>query len=174
MTACTAHLVNEPPPTPVALNIAESRGLYIYSLARLRILDGDLDGALTLLRAAIEADPNSAFLQLTMANLLVKMNKPDEALEACEKSLKLDPNNADAHLFAGNLLMGMKKDQEAIAHYKKAKELDPTKEQAYLHLAITYVRGFEYEEAVNTLKDLIKVIRTPILAIITSGRPMTR
>src|SRR6185369_8405392 len=36
-------------------------------------------------------------------------------------------------------------------------ELDPTKEDAYLLLTVSAVKLFEYEEAVKTLKELIKV-----------------
>ena len=37
-------------------------------------------------------------------------------------------------------------------------ELDPTKEEVYLHVAIFYLKSFEYEQAVNTLKALVKAV----------------
>jgi hypothetical protein len=40
----------------------ESRGLYVYSLSRLRILEGDPEGAIILLQEALAEDPRSPFL----------------------------------------------------------------------------------------------------------------
>ena len=60
LTACAATRVTQPPPATPSLDIAESRTLYIYSQARLQMISGDLDGALALLRAAVEADPSSS------------------------------------------------------------------------------------------------------------------
>jgi tetratricopeptide (TPR) repeat protein len=147
--ACAASRTGKLPeatgqPSRPAINIVESRAMYIYSLSRLHILEGDLDGALALLQAAIEADPDSAFLHTALANIYLKMNRFEDALAACEAAVKLDPNDVKAHSLAGSILAGLKRDKEAIPHFRKAIELDPSKEEIYLHLAVSYVRVFEY------------------------------
>jgi len=65
--ACAANRSNEYPlelypSSQPQIDIAESRAMYMYSLARLRTVEGDLEGALTFAQAALEADPDSAFL----------------------------------------------------------------------------------------------------------------
>ncbi|MBI5656832.1 MAG: tetratricopeptide repeat protein, partial [Geobacter sp.] len=143
--------------TPPRLDIADSRAMYLFSLSRLHSLDGDTEGALTLLRAATETDPSGAYLYTAMAGVYLKSNQPLEALKACETAIEIDPKSFNAHQLAGNILVGLKRDREATEHFKKAIELNKNKEELYLHLAVAYVKIFEYEEAINTLKALIKV-----------------
>jgi tetratricopeptide (TPR) repeat protein len=153
-----------------ALNIVESRSMYLFSLARIHALDGDFDGALTLLQAAIEADPQSAFLHTSVAELYLKMNRPQEAINACRTAISIDPKHAEAHLLLANILSSLKQERGAIDHYKKVIELTPDKDDAYLQLAIAYLRIFEYEEAVKTLKALIAISSDSSLAYYYLGK----
>lgn len=138
------------------LNIVESRSMYLFSLARLHALDGDYDVAITLLQASIEADPQSAFLHATVAELYLKLNRLPEAINACKTAIALNPNLGEAELLLANILSGLKQERGAVVHYKRGIELLPDKEEAYLQLAIVYLRIFEYEEAVKTLKALLE------------------
>jgi len=65
VSACAANGLHEhpvilSPASQPVIDIAESRAMYLFSLARMRIIEGDLEGALTLLQAAGEADPEAA------------------------------------------------------------------------------------------------------------------
>ena len=140
---------------PPVLNIVESRSMYLFSLARLHALDGDFDAAVTLLQASIEADPQSAFLHASVAELYLKLNRIQEAINASRTAIALNPNLGEAELLLANILSSLKQERGAIEHYKRGIELIPDKEEAYLQLAITYLRIFEYEEAVKTLKELL-------------------
>jgi len=73
-------------------------------------------------------------------------------------------------VLAGDILASLKQDKEAIEQFKKALEIDPSKEEIYLHLAVSQVRIFEYEEAVNTLKGLLKAIPDSPLAYYYLGK----
>jgi tetratricopeptide (TPR) repeat protein len=138
------------------LNIIASRSMYLFSLARLHALEGDYDAALTLLQASIEADPQSAFLHVSVADLYLKLNRVQEAINSCRTAISLDPKLGEAQLLLANMLAGLKQERAAIEHYKNGIELLPEKEEAYLQLAIVYLRIFDYEEAVKTLKTLIE------------------
>lgn len=153
-----------------ALNIVESRSMYLFSLARIHAMDGDYDGAITLLQASIEADPQSAFLHTSVAELYLKMNRHHEAINACRNAIAIDPKHADAHLLLANILSGLKQERAAIEHYKKVIELSPDKEDAHLQLAIAYLRIFEYEESVKTLKGLIAISPDSPLAYYYLGK----
>lgn len=136
------------------LNIVQSRSMYLFSLARISALEGDYEAAVTLLQASIEADPSSAYLHTSVAELYLKMNRIQEAINACRTAIDIDPKHSDAHLLLANILSSLKQERGAIEHYRKAIELTPDKEDAYLQLALIYLRVFEYEDAVKTLKSL--------------------
>ena len=138
-----------------ALNIVDSRSMYLFSISRLYALDGDYDAAFTMLQASIEADPQSAFLHASLAELYLKLNRPEEAINACRTALSLDPNLGEAHLLLAGILAGLRQERASIDHYKRAIELLPDREEVYLQLAVVYLRIYEYEEAIKTLKALI-------------------
>jgi tetratricopeptide (TPR) repeat protein len=154
-----ADTFERPVGAPPALNIVESRSMYLFSLARIHALDGDFDGAVTLMQASIEADPQSAFLHSSLAEMYLKLNRVQEAINSSRTALSIDPKLGEAELLLANILAGLKQERAAIEHYKKGIELLPEKEDAYLQLAIAYLRVYEYEEAVKTLKMLL--VKTP-------------
>ena len=137
---------------------ARARTLYFFALARLRAGEGDLEGALTLLRSAMSADPSSPFLHTAAAQIYLQQNRGEEALAECEAAIKIDSGFLQAQLLAGNILVTLQRETEAIPFFKKVMQLDPTKEEVYLHVAIFYLKSFEYEQAVNTLKELVKAV----------------
>jgi len=71
---------------------------------------------------------------------------------------------------AGSVMAATGKDSEAVGYLRKAVELDPAKEDAYLQLAVSLTRLFEYEEAVSTLKALIKVNNESVLGYYYLGK----
>ncbi|GFO66778.1 hypothetical protein GMLC_03570 [Geomonas limicola] len=158
LTACaTEHAAAVPTQEiPYEATTTEGRTLYFFSLARLRAGAGDTEGALTLLKSAMAADPTAPSLHTAAAQIYLQQSKPEEALAECEAAIKLDPTLVQAQLLAGNILVTMQREKEAIPYLKKVMELDPTREEVYLHVAIFYLKNFEYEQAVNTLKALIK------------------
>jgi len=159
-----------PANAPPVLNIVESRSMYLFSLARIHALEGDYDGALTLMQASIEADPQSAFLHASVAELYLKMNRLQEAINACRTAISLNPKLGEAELLLANILASLKQERGAIDHYKRSIELLPEKEEAYLQLAIAYLRIFEYEEAVKTLRDLLAISPDSPLAYYYLGK----
>lgn len=161
LSACAtehAAAVSTTNPAPYTATSTEGRTLYFYALARLRAGEGDADGALTLLKSALAADPDSPFLHTATAQIYLQQSRPDEALAECDAAIKLNPSYLQAQLLAGNILASLQREKEAIPYFKKVLELDPTKEEVYLHVAIFYLKSFEYEQAVDTLKSLIKAV----------------
>lgn len=146
-----------PAGTPVATS-AHARNLYLFALARLRAVEGDLEGAITVLRGAISADPSSPILHTAAAQIYLQQNRPEEALAETVTAIKLDPELLKAQHLAGNILISMQREKEAIPYFKKVMELDPAKEEVYLHVAIFYLKSFEYEQAVDTLKAMVKAV----------------
>ena len=157
--ACATEHASVTPPSPApAAGSASGLTMYLFALSRLRAAEGDLDGALSLLRRAMDADPSSPALYATAAQIYLQQNRVEEALAACEAAIKLDPNFVQAQLLAGNILVTMQREKDAVPYFKKVMELDPAKEEVYLHVAIYYLKSFDYEQAVNTLKAMIKAV----------------
>lgn len=160
--ACATERVSGTPPLSDRIIAApagaseEGRTMYLFALARLRATEGDHDGALVLLREAIAVDPASAFLHTAAAQIHLQQSRPEEALAECQTAIKIEPSFLQAQALCGNILMAMQREKEAIPYYKKVMELDPTKEDVYLHVAIFYLKNFEYEQAVDTLKAMVK------------------
>ena len=134
----------------------KSRALYQYSRARLRLLEGDPDGALQLIGTAMEDDPDAAYLYLAAAGIHMKSSRIQEAIVATEKSVALDPESRQAQLLLANLFTMVRRNEESVPHYLKAIELDPAKEDAYLHLSVAYVKLLEYDKAVKILKSYLE------------------
>lgn len=147
-----------------------ARALYLYSRARLAELEGDYPAALNILRDALVQDPTSAFLHSAMAEIKLKIGQVPEALEYISKAIKLDPAYRAPYLMAGSLMAATGKDPEAAEYFRKAIELDPAKEDAYLQLVVSLTRQFEYEEAVSTLKALVKVNGDSVLGYYYLGK----
>jgi predicted Zn-dependent protease len=147
---------NSTTPTTSVVASADGSAMAIFAQARLRAGEGDLDGALLLLNKAMELDPASPFLHTAAAQINLQQNHPEEALAHCEVAIRIDPSFVPAQLMAGNILASMQREKDAIPYFKKVMELDPTKEEVYLHVAIFYLKSFEYEQAVNTLKAMVK------------------
>ena len=146
------------PPVPPTATSTQARTLYFFALARLRAGEGDPEGALTMLRSAMAADPASPFLHTAAAQIYLLQNRGADALAECEAAIKIDPDFLQAQLLAGNILVSLQREKEAIPYFKKVMALDPSKEEVYLHVAIFYLKSFDYEQAVNTLKALVKAV----------------
>ena len=148
----------------------KARALYLYSRARLAGLEGDYPAALNILRDAIELDPDSAFLLVSLAEVKFKIGQVPEALEYIDKAIKLEPSFRTPYLMAGSVMAAAGKNAEAVVYLRKAVELDPDKEDAYLQLAVSLTRMFEYEEAVSTLKALININKESVLGYYYLGK----
>jgi tetratricopeptide (TPR) repeat protein len=99
--------------------------------------------ALTLLRSAIEKNPNSAPLFLLQGQALVQNKQKGEAEKSLGHAIELDKRNLTAYVLLGQLQSERGARDEAIATYQKAVELSPN--SASLQVAL----GGLYETAGN-------------------------
>ena len=172
LSSCATVPATSPETSPhvTPVHDARARSLYLYSRARLAGLEGDYPAALNILRDAIVLDPSSAFLHSSMAEIKLKIGQTPEALEYISKAIKLDSTYRPPYIMAGSLMTAAGKDLEAAEYLRKAIALDPAKEDAYLQLVISLTRLFEYEEAVSTLKALVKINSDSVLGYYYLGK----
>lgn len=95
-------------------------------------------------------------------------NKGDKkAAEASyRKAIKLDPNFALAHNNLGSMLMDRGDIVGAEASYKQAIQADPKLQLARLNLGSVQVDQKKYDEAIQTLDQLIAMIGVPAAAAV--------
>jgi TPR repeat protein len=90
--------------------------------------------ALTELRRAVAASPDSADARLKLAQGLYRIGDLDTALDECRTALKLDPANARVHLQLGITLTAKQEGRAAATALMEAILLDPELVQAHYSL----------------------------------------
>jgi tetratricopeptide (TPR) repeat protein len=81
---------------------------------------GDIDGAISHYREAVELWPGYAEAHYNLGRLLVQTGQLDEAITHYEKALEINPSDSEAHNNLGAALFASGRVDEAIAHYRKA------------------------------------------------------
>ena len=142
---------DNPPASPLIL---EWRGLA-------RSGQGDLEGAMSLLRRSLALNPERPEGWFNLGHLLLRSRRPEEALEPFAKAIALRSNLAPAWFHQGNALQILGRPGEAVASYRRALELDPTLTNAYLALAQTLAANDNRDEALRYLRHGARVSTKP-------------
>ncbi len=101
--------------------------------------DGHIDDAIAGYRKAIELDPTSAGIRVSLGEILCDLKRDYDAAIGCFlKAIELDPRLAQAHADLGAALNGKGKVEAAMASFQKAIELDP--KDAHCHDWVAYLK----------------------------------
>jgi tetratricopeptide (TPR) repeat protein len=129
----------------------------LLSLERLRAARGDLDGAISVLRRLLEADPRNAPTYLSrMAEHALAAYRDDDAVEYAERLTKLNPNDARAHERLGDLYRARQNTTGAIASYERAVALDGNAFGVMLQLSELQLSRGEVTEADAVLRRVLR------------------
>jgi tetratricopeptide (TPR) repeat protein len=139
-----------------ALTSPEAKSLFYFSRSRLLAETGDLDAAAESLLQAIELDPGSAFLRLSLAELYLSQDEEEKALRAAEDALIQNPASVEANYLLGRIYFDRGDDAKAADHLQRVVEADPEQYGARLHLGIAYARSGQLDRAVEAFKDLLR------------------
>ena len=112
--------------------------------------------ALTSLQKAVQADPESAYLHLELADLLVKGLKIEEAHTQAGVALELDPGNRRARRLLAGIYTLTGKHEAAIIQYESLIAEEPDNSEAIFYLVALYVETLEYEKALDLLQEYRK------------------
>jgi predicted O-linked N-acetylglucosamine transferase (SPINDLY family) len=113
--AAQLKLKRQPGPLAVALaEIGMSAGL-----------DGEPEGALAVLRRAIEHDASLAGAHCEIGNVLAQLGRHDDALASYRRALQLDPGLSRVHNNMGRALLELGNLEEAIASDRRALATSP-------------------------------------------------
>jgi tetratricopeptide (TPR) repeat protein len=134
----------------------ESAAMQAFARANLMSIDGDFAGSLVALEQAIEIDPDSAFLHLSKADVLLHMGKVIPAKKALEDTLLRAPDQVDAYLTLSEVQTVLGEHPAAVESLVAAQRLQPDDQKILLYLALAHARNQETDSAIVLLEDLIK------------------
>jgi tetratricopeptide (TPR) repeat protein len=119
---------------------------------------GDLEGAVPLLRRAVELNPTLVDGHFNLAVALARLGKIDAAIAAMEEVVRLQPKDFDAHLRLGGWLASQGRTAEALAHLERAAALDVNSQEVWLKLAQGYEAAGRARAAVGAYRRVLGLI----------------
>lgn len=126
-------------------------------LGKLSLIKGDVAKAEELFRKSIEHNEKYTKAYKNLADVMVKLDRPDEAIKILESAAEINPRNYPRLMMIGKLYLNKKKYGELLSLFNKAnsaglsmKHLDLDLMQAQAYLGINSVR-----RAVELIKTVI-------------------
>lgn len=118
---------------------------------------GDIEGALSQFKKAIEIDALyvNAYNNLGKTSSLI--GKKEEAIAYYKKAIELYPDSVQTYYNLGNIYNDIGNYQEAIASYSRAIEISPYYAEAYNNLGNAYKRLGNSREAIASYKKSMEI-----------------
>ena len=169
--AATEALAPEPEPAYVStVDLPEAKAFFHFGQARLKVVEGDLEGATESLQQAIEYDPRSAFLHTTLAEVQLQAGYDTLARQSAEQALQVNPRDYGALMLLGNLHFRRNEFIPAADFFQRAVESDPSQDKATLHLGIALARSGQEEQAVAVVKRFVEQHPDSLVGELTLAR----
>jgi len=178
--ACSAGAQSSPPKdsSPSASQSANAgpdhgRAYYHYMLARrYKELAGIynrsdyVEKAISEYKQAMEADPESLFLRVELADLYWRVSRVGDAVREAEGVLKINPDQVDAHRLLGHIYLRNLGDAQpdqsskvslhkAVDHFEALTKLDPSDSDSLVILGRLYKLNNEPAKAEEAFKKIL-------------------
>ena len=111
-----------------------------------------LDASIKELSEALRLHQDTASGQINLANLALRLNKPEDAEWAYRRALMLDRHNVGARLNLADLLRLQQKDSEGEVLLRQAMVLAPGMAAPEHALGLLLVRNKQYSQALEHLR----------------------
>jgi len=134
----------------------EAKALQAFSKFRILAAEGRWDDAITFLQQASQFDPQSDYLQLSLAEVYLHQQQPELTITILKKMEGENPDNVAVQQLYGDALSFQKKYLLALQHFKRALHLDPDNINLQLRLALTLARLEQSDEAITVLEKLLE------------------
>ncbi|MES2048813.1 MAG: XrtA/PEP-CTERM system TPR-repeat protein PrsT [Pseudomonadota bacterium] len=128
----------------------------LIGLAKLAIIEHDMETANRYTNLATDKNPKHADAWLFKGDLLRGQGKSDEALVAYDNTTKISPNNAGTFLAKANLEIEMKKFAEAKQDVDTAKKLGTNQVQAFFTQALLDFSQNKFPAALESILQVEK------------------
>jgi len=167
-----AHVETPAPATPTS-GPDHTSAYYHFMLARryqelAGVFDRSdfVDRAISEYKLAMEADPDSLFLRVNLAELYWRVSRVGDAVREAEAVLKINPDQEDAHRLLANLYLHnlgeaqpekVAKDSlhKAIEHFEALVRLNPTDIDSYVTLGRLYRLNNESSKAEEVFRKAL-------------------
>ncbi|MHB8655188.1 MAG: tetratricopeptide repeat protein [Terriglobia bacterium] len=164
---------SQPQNQPSTAEPDHSQAYYHYMLARrFKELAGIynrsdyVEKAISEYKLAMEADPDSLFLRVELADLYWRISRIGDAVREAEAVLKINPNQVDAHRLLGHIYLrnlseaqpdNVAKDSlhKAIFHFEALTRLKPSDTDSYITLGRLYKLNNEPAKAEAAFKKIL-------------------
>ena len=125
---------------------------------RVKMAQGDLTGAIEVLRLLVEADPRRApqYLQ-RMAEHAHALYRDQDAVQYAEDAVARAPDHAEGHRRLGDLYRARQEHELAIASYRRAIELNERLLTTYFDLAELYMAQGNAVEADRLYRRILRL-----------------
>ena len=118
---------------------------------------GGREIAATLLRRALELDPDSLAAHHNLGLILSTMDNVDEATVHFLRAVEIDPDSADAHLNLGYARMMQHRPEEAIARWRRAVAIKPDLARAHANLGGALAQQGNVPEAMAHFEQALRL-----------------
>lgn len=132
---------------------------FAYAQGLLRVVQGKMEEAKSLMTLATSSQPGNAVFQRGMGDVYMAMKVWPIAITAYNKALSMEPNSpnaAFAHNQLGKLYFESRQFNQAIEEYKKALALDPDLNEAYYQQGYIMFLAKQYAGVVEPLQKAIE------------------
>jgi tetratricopeptide (TPR) repeat protein len=126
-----------------------------------------VERAIAEYKKAMEADPDSLFLRVELAELYWRMGRIADAVRDAEAVLKINPDQEDAHRLLANIYwrnlgeaqpdkVAKESLSKAIEHFEALSRIDPTDNDNYLVLGRLYRLNNQKDKAEEAFRKVLK------------------
>ncbi len=138
-------------------------------LAGIRNSSDFVERAISEYKQAMEADPDSLFLRVNLAELYWRVGRVGDAVREAEGVLKINPNQEEAHQLLAHIYLSNLGDstqlekvakeslQKAVAHFEVLIRLNPSEIESYVVLGRLYRLNNETAKAEEVFKKALNV-----------------
>src|SRR5262245_8489168 len=123
----------------------------------LKLQQGNLPEALTLISKAVEINPSSPDARSNLVAVLVNLGRPADALGHCDSALAITPGDAGMLYNRGVVLSQLGRHDEALESFDKAVAIKPDHVNALFSRAGTLAGLRRYEEAIAGYDRLLGI-----------------
>jgi len=119
--------------------------------------DGNEEGAIHHLEAALKVDPLAAAARMELAGALERRSRTDDAVAVMREGIRVDPKNAAFHGGLGVLLAPLNR-EEAIDELRAAVHLQPRNAVYYSTLGMILLPGMgQIDAAIASFQDALRL-----------------
>ena len=136
------------------------------------------DSAIELLKQCILINPTFHKSYAALADIYIKLQKPELAIIALRNELKINPRQPSRQTHLAKLLLANGEATSAVGHYREALRDDPRRLSAIMGMGQAYLSLNKLEKAFHYFRrarrhhpDNVKILETAVLCARTHGEP---